>query len=112
MDDQTTPDAPGEPCPSWCRSNHREQRHPDDRYHDSLSEYVPALLGRGRGGHIESTQTELLIVTSRKVGHDDTWTFIGEPDRPAQHLQLSPESAARLNDALTRHLSMITSDDA
>ncbi|WP_235737994.1 DUF6907 domain-containing protein [Nocardioides alcanivorans] len=111
MDDEQRVGIAGEACPPWCRSNHLEQDHPDDHYHDSAAAYVPVLLGRGTGqGQVEAVQTELLIVTSRKSGHHEDWLFIGEPDRPGQHLQLSRESARRLNVALTRHLEAISGD--
>lgn len=100
-----------EPCPPWCVREHHDNDHPDDRYHDSDTTLVSAVMadrdrlgGTGRWTH---ETAELAIVTSR---YDDTTqliTFIGRDDRPDQHLVMTPESAERLAQALIRHLAMM-----
>ena len=97
----TNPASPhDERCPSWCVVDHQPDDHPDDRWHDSASSHVDVIVrlpGSAEAG-------ELTIVTSRRFGEPDEWTFIGEADRNRQRLELSRESAQRLATALTEHL--------
>lgn len=97
----TNPTPPhDERCPIWCVVDHQPDDHPDDRWHDSASSHVDVIVRLP-----DSTEaSELTIVTSRRFGESDDWTFIGEPDRNRQRLELSRESAQRLATALTEHL--------
>lgn len=101
-----------EPCPSWCVREHQDDDHPDDRYHDSDTTVVSAVMAdRDRGGGSGSwthETAELAIVTSRYDDSTQLITFIGRDDRPDQHLIMTPESAGRLAQALTRHLSSMS----
>jgi hypothetical protein len=103
-----------EPCPAWCTRSHHDDDHPDDRWHDSETTLVPVTALRrdtGAGaGRFEPEQAVVTIVTSRHVGDTVTTTFIGYGDRPHTALQLTPESAARLAEAVTRHASMVADD--
>lgn len=108
--DQSRPSWQTEACPPWCVVDHREDDHPDDRVHDSASRHISALLHpsqrlarEGDGSEV----SELLVVTSRRAGDEVDWTYIGEPDRSRQYLNLSRESARRLASALTRHLDAL-----
>lgn len=85
-------------CPPWCVVEHQEADPPDDRVHDSVGTYVPAVVRRAEfsGGE----RTELLLVLSRRCGEHDDWIFLGEPQRHGQHLTLSRESAARVASTL------------
>lgn len=33
-----------EPCPAWCRADHHDQDHPDDRFHQSPQILVPVVI--------------------------------------------------------------------
>jgi len=86
--------------------DHQPDDHPDDRWHDSASTYVDVVVPAA-----DSTEgSELLIITSRGFGELEDWTFIGEPDRRQQSLQLSRESAQRLAIALLEHLRQLDAD--
>lgn len=89
-------------CPTWCVTEHRENDHPQDRFHDSHGIYLPAILGIPDETQADPAPeaVELLVVRSRRCGTNEDWVFIGEPDRPRQRLLLSAESAARLITAL------------
>lgn len=98
-----------EPCPPWCTQDHRDDDHPDDRYHDSAVTRVPVILierdhaaGPGRW---EREAGEITIVTSRHADTAEVVTFIGRDDGPGQQLTLTPEGAARLAAAIARHVA-------
>lgn len=92
-----------EHCPAWCVVDHQPDDFPDDRYHDTVSTYVDVILKTS-----DSAESgEIMIVTSRRFGEREDWTFIGEPDRNRQRLELSRESAQRLATALDLHLGML-----
>lgn len=96
-------------CPPWCATEHHEADPPEDRFHDSATRYVPVRLGVRDAGQIANVATpaELFVVTSRRCGDHDDWTFVGEPDRHGQHLMLSKESARRLAETLLAHLDAV-----
>jgi len=33
------------PCPPWCRRSHEEQRHPEDRHHQSEARHASVVTG-------------------------------------------------------------------
>lgn len=97
-----------EPCPAWCTQQHRDDDHPEDRFHDSVATRVPMVFaerdheaGPGRWAH---TPGEISIVTSRHAETSDVVVFIGRDEHPGQELSLTPEGAARLAVAIARHL--------
>ena len=100
-----------EPCPAWCTRRHADDDHPDDRYHDSAPAQVPAILlerdAAAGPGRWSSTAGEITIITSRYVGGADTIIVIGREDRLDQQLSLSPEGAARLAEAIARHVASL-----
>lgn len=81
-------------CPSWCATQHREDDLPEDRVHDSPPVYVPVVVGP------PPEAAELLIITSRRCGTTDDWTFVGRPDQTVHAFTISPESARRMAQAL------------
>lgn len=85
-------------CPAWCVTLHAEPDLLDDRFHDSAPHYLTAVLGDRTGGD------DLLVITSRRCGTTDDWTYVGPPERVRDGLLLSPETAHRLAETLTRHL--------
>lgn len=97
-----------EPCPSWCTQQHSDDDHPDDRFHDSAVTQVSVIFaerdhvaGPGRWVH---TAGEISIVTSRHIDTSDVVVFIGRDDQVNQQINLTTDSAARLAEAITRHL--------
>jgi hypothetical protein len=100
-----------ESCPRWCTRQHDDDDHPDDRYHDSAPTTTPTIFlqrdheaGPGRWRHEAG---EITIISSRHADTDETITFIGRDDRFDQQLHLTPEGAARLADAIVRHLAQL-----
>lgn len=91
-------------CPSWCITHHDEDDLPEDRFHDSVSIYLPAVIPDLSSPTKPAVATELMIVTSRRYGTSEDWVFIGQPDVVRNGLTLSPESARRLTAELTIHL--------
>ena len=85
-------------CPPWCVSEHREDDHPDDRFHDSAPALVPSVLGP------DGVAADLLVVTSRRCDTANDWVFVGHPERAAEGLVLSRESARRLARAILAQL--------
>ncbi len=104
---ETSPTPPhDERCPVWCVVEHRPDDHPDDRRHESASVYIAATVPESDA----ATSSELMIVTSRRFGELNDWTFIGEPDVRQQSLQLSRESALRLALALLDHVRRLDTE--
>ena len=89
-------------CPPWCVVEHSELDAHDDRFHDSATLHVPAVLGAGRG---RAAPTDLAVVMSRRCNELDDWVLVGEPERDGQHLYLTRDSAARVAGALTNLLT-------
>ncbi len=109
--DPTGPSWQSRPCPPWCVRTHREDDHPDDRFHDSRSTRVPVVLldrdvdaGPGRWSH---DLTDLAIVVSQHDTADEVVVLVGREDDTRQQLHLSAESAARLAKALDTHLRIL-----
>ena len=85
-------------CPSWCRGDHREHDHPDDRVHRSDSVLVPVVGRRtwfeGAGMRREVQATEVDVALSRLDGECEIWLYVGSG--PAMSLDVTAESAERL----------------
>lgn len=104
-----------EPCPAWCVRHHQDDDHPDDRYHDSGTTEVPTLFAArdhaAGPGRWAMDSGEIMIITSRHVDSTETITFVGRDDRLGQALTMTPDSAARLAEALTRHVAALRNCD-
>lgn len=100
-----------EPCPSWCVREHHDDDHRDDRYHDSETTLTPsafALRDFDAGPGVWQVEMgEIAIVTSKHVETDTVVTFIGRDDRIGHSLTMTPETAAQLAAALTRHVASL-----
>lgn len=99
------------PCPPWCAREHRDNDHPDDRFHDSARTVVPTIFAQpdrvaARGRWILESD-DLTIVTSQHEKNATAITFIGREDRVGQELMMAPESAARLAESLLAHLATL-----
>ena len=85
-------------CPSWCRGDHGEHDHPDDRVHRSDSVAVPVVGRRtvfeGASIRREVHATEFDVALSRPDGECETWLYVGAG--PAMSLDVTAESAERL----------------
>lgn len=103
-----------EPCPSWCIREHHDDDHPDDRYHDSIATEVPTLFAArdhaAGPGQWAMDSGDLMIITSRHVDSTEVITFVGRDDRLGQALTMTPDSAARLAEALTQHVAAIRNE--
>lgn len=71
-------------CPVWCRADHNEIHH-DDQRHETTIRTVPAVI-RQNGG---PEAGELHIAAFRSFTDEEVWIAV---DR----LQLTPESARRM----------------
>ncbi|WP_215817339.1 hypothetical protein [Pimelobacter sp. 30-1] len=97
-----------EPCPRWCTREHREEDHPDDRYHQSEAELVPAVAGSGEAVPLTATlaATTLGVRVGRHVGDDLTWLVVEALEAPRPRLVLTTESAGALHRALGAQLEL------
>lgn len=89
-----------EPCPPWCATEHHETDLVDDRIHDSVGAFVSAALAP-RDAQPSTEPQDLIIAAYRHFGSEHTWVYVGETVRDGMGLTLSPESAARLGQALS-----------
>jgi len=93
-----------EDCPPWCRREHHESDHPEDRIHQSEPTWVPVVLRRSpllTHDDDPGEGAELMVQSSRAVGSDQIWVLICESEDTRSMLLLSLESARRLAVVLT-----------
>lgn len=107
---ESRPDWLTEPCPAWCDGKHDDQEMVEDRRHHSEYRVVPIIQPRERWPRERSRPNtdveadELNVLAFRDVGARETWIAIAN-DR--QHVEVTPESAARLLAALRSLLSQL-----
>jgi len=92
-----------ERCPSWCEGEHDTQLEGDETRHQSRATWFPIITlhrrHRADGPHRRDAVAEQMgVLTVRYVGDRETWIAVTTEDR---QLELTPESAARLRDALS-----------
>lgn len=107
MNGQSGPTWLTEPCPSWCVRDHREDDHPDDRYHQSEPTIVPAIAGDGDA--VPATDSLMAVDLSVRVGRhlDDELTWVAiETMGPGPGMMLSAESARLFLDRLERQVAL------
>ncbi|MBX3099925.1 MAG: hypothetical protein KF761_10130 [Salinibacterium sp.] len=95
---QSRPSWQADACPPWCRGDHEEGDHPDDRVHRSDSVAVPIVARRtwfeGAGIRREALGTEFEVALSRVDGEQETWLYVGSGTQMSW--DVSVESAERL----------------
>ncbi|WP_244931823.1 hypothetical protein [Nocardioides sp. W7] len=97
-----------EPCPPWCVREHREDDHPEDRYHQGEAAQLPVVAGHTDTIPMTATlqAVELTIRQGRHHGHALEWLAIEADDQHSLRLLLTLESARSLTTHLARHLGI------
>ncbi|WP_416779404.1 DUF6907 domain-containing protein [Microbacterium lacticum] len=94
-----------EPCPAWCRADHHDQDHPDDRFHQSRQILVPVVVPKRVTVEDVSASSdhavepdEMAVLALLPVGQiSQAWVaVVGE----RQFIEVTLESAVRLHAAL------------
>jgi len=90
-------------CPSWCEGEHDTQLERDETRHQSRAAWFPIIALHRRKGtdgrHRRDVVAEEMGVLAVRYARDrETWIAVTTEDR---QLELTPESAARLRDALS-----------
>ena len=97
-----------EACPSWCVREHREQDHPDDRYHQSETSFVPVVAAVRDTVPITASMQgiDLTVWMGRYVGESLVWVVIEPDGARTPRLILSAESASSLNSQIGAQLGL------
>lgn len=94
-----------EPCPPWCVADHKETDHPADRVHDSAAVEVPGVIlirvADGDGVRMVPDAVGVYLERCRRVGERQDWVVLGTP---TQYVDMSWETAQRVEEALSRLL--------
>jgi hypothetical protein len=95
----STPTWLTEACPSWCVREHCEQDHPDDRYHQSETSFVPVVTAVRDTVPITASMRgiDLTIWMGQYVGESLVWVVIEPDEVRTPRLVLSAESAISLS---------------
>ncbi|MDQ1138445.1 hypothetical protein QE410_003244 [Microbacterium sp. SORGH_AS 1204] len=98
-------------CPSWCDREHLTDIGAD-QIHEAPLESVPVVamsrtFPRG-GALLRSVEaTEVVVFAYQYVGDDETWIAVVEEELQRQRIEISLESARRLQRSLTALLDRI-----
>jgi hypothetical protein len=99
--------ATGDPCPVWCRGDHAEDDHPDDRHHQSSTELVAVVTGSPMlEPEDQAHPTSAAVRLVRRTGSDLTWVEAVSEEGPEVRLVITTESARRLVTTLSRLLAL------
>ncbi|WP_244931802.1 hypothetical protein [Nocardioides sp. W7] len=97
-----------EPCPPWCVREHREDDHPEDRYHQSQASHLPVVAGST--DTIPMTDSleavDVVVRRGRHLGEVVEWLAIESDDLRSLRLLLTVESATALTSALADQLGI------
>ena len=92
---------PAPPCPAWCRRDHDDRLHPDDRHHQGEARRIGVVTGR------PALEPDDLAVPCPVVGRllrrsdsEQTWVELVSEEGQDVRLVVTLESAARLRAAL------------
>lgn len=87
-------------CPNWCRREHVETDHEDDRDHQSEATIVPVvrLLKQFEGSQLqrEAVADEVAVLVLQHQDDSEWWLSLSFAQQGTVHLRLSHESAERL----------------
>lgn len=94
----------GPDCPQWCRAQHGDEIHPDDRRHESEIVVVPVVENArtspsagNDAAHRRPDSAEVFLVVHQQLDESDVWVGLGVDGRG---MDLSLESAQRVHLAL------------
>jgi len=98
-----------EQCPGWCVRVHREDDHPEDRYHQSEGSVLPGVVATHPTIPLTASMEglDLIIWAGRYVGESDAWLVIEPTERREPRLLVTVETAhglvKQLAEQLARH---------
>jgi hypothetical protein len=98
-----------EPCPPWCARDHREQDHPEDRYHQSAASIAPVIASTLPTVPLTASlePIDLVVRIGRYVGDLAEWVAIEPLELVQPRLVLTVESTRQLvrhiDEQLARH---------
>jgi hypothetical protein len=91
-------------CPPWCTYDHRDENYGGDRDHQSQAIYVPAVRIIRQPNLLDTERREvadyLVVSLFQEQSGCVPWLSFGVADEAARSIELSPESAVRLVEAL------------
>jgi len=95
MNGEESPTWLDEQCPAWCARPHREDDHPEDRYHQSDPSIFPAVAGPGDQVPITASlsPTNLSIRVGRYVGEASAWIAVESLDEVQPRIVLAEPAA-------------------
>jgi len=94
------------PCPQWCVRDHREEDHPDDRYHQSEASTISVLADTALAvGPPRWAMLELVVRLGRYQEETAAWIRVEAAEQPQPCLLLSVDSARLLGEHLHLQLS-------
>ncbi len=96
-----------EPCPRWCTRDHREDDHPEDRYHQGEPSVFTTVAGAGDsvppGASLRPMS--LGVRMGRQIGEERTWLLLEPLEDRHPRVVLSLEAARALVQHLTQQLA-------
>ncbi|HEY1135693.1 MAG TPA: hypothetical protein VGE77_14050 [Nocardioides sp.] len=95
-----------EPCPAWCRNEHHEDDHPEDRVHRGDVAVVPAVVARwALPTQFHGELTELLVHRVQPVSRFSGWLVVQEAEGQEHRLVVHEDSVAALAASLSAFLA-------
>lgn len=103
-----------EVCPAWCTRIHREDDHPEDRYHQSEPSTFPAVAGAGDDVPLTDSLRAMTLGVrlGRHLGDDRTWLVVESLDDRHPRAVLTRDAAGALIRHLVHQLSLADADPA
>jgi hypothetical protein len=101
-----------EPCPRWCRREHHEQDHAEDRYHQSEATAFPAIVAVEPSVPATASLEALALVVwiGRYAGEFEEWAVIEPVEQREPRMVMTADSAAALARTLTAQLRDLRAD--
>ncbi len=98
-----------ERCPAWCARTHREEDHPEDRYHQSEPALFPAVAAAADTVPVTASLRPMTLGVrlGRHLGAPLTWVAVESAEARQPRLVLTEESARVLLDELGRQLALL-----
>jgi hypothetical protein len=97
---------PDDACPLWCRRDHTEGDHPEDRHHQSPARLVAVVTGQPMlDPDDQARPVSAVIRLVRRQGSETTWLELVSEEGPEVRLVVTTESARRLVRDVQRLLS-------
>lgn len=106
---RSTPTWLDEPCPPWCVRTHREDDHPEDRYHQSEPSLFAGVAGDGDQVPMTASLSPMTLGVrlGRHVGEAAAWVVIESLESRHPRLVLTAEAAVALRQGLEHQLARL-----